>query len=275
MSINKFGSSSGSTTTVAARGERGIGFALTPDNDYDIRGHRLTNLKDGEDNSDATTVSQVESIKVKSENLSQELTTLKRKIESDALLADHEAGNFLAKKLRIRDVGFPRIDTDATTKVYVDRNFSGISEDKTFYKALQKPIRDVGEPTLPSDAATKQFVESRAGMSLVTFYASTPIGINYLWGVGLNTHSHIITHKAMILKVALYSSNKDVVMVANCSYGTESFEVSKRAGEQSTLTNFLKPKIIPKDSVIAVSSNVINNEENTSFKLDLYMLYVY
>jgi len=275
MSVNKFGSSTKSTA--GARGERGVGFVLTADNHYDVQGRRLTNLKDGEDDNDATTVSQLKSIgerileDEKVETLSRDLNSLKNKVESEAMLSDRDTFN--AKRRRIQDVALPRRENDAVTKLYVERNFLSVGEDKSFFNALQKPIRHLGEPSLPSDAATKSFVESKC-LSMITFYAAAPMQRNHMWTLVNTNEWYIMTHKALLVKAALHCNKKEVAMNVQCHLGSEKIVVAKIAGDQSTLSVFPSPKTIAKDTNIAVSNMIEFEDYGTIFQLDLYVTFV-
>ena len=102
MSLSKFGQT---TKRSGVRGERGTGFALTPDSDYDMMNKRLTKLAPGVDLEDAARLDQIS-----------------EEIEKKALSAESSDGPFNAKKKRVTEVGFPRHASDAATKVYVDRN---------------------------------------------------------------------------------------------------------------------------------------------------------
>src|SRR5207253_1209352 len=114
MPVDKFGQSSKPVSTGSGpRGERGIGFVLTANGNYDLGNKRLTKVGTAILPTDAATLSKITELK---ENV-------KRTLENEVLSLDPSDGNFNGMKKRIRDVAFPRQSNDAVNKVYVDRNF--------------------------------------------------------------------------------------------------------------------------------------------------------
>jgi len=285
MSVNKFGSSTrkvasngGGGGGVAIRGERGTGFVLTPDNHYDMQGKKITNLLDGQDSRDASSIAQLTSIgesvlELQSINtdLLRDLNTLKNKVDSEAMLSDRD--KYYAQRKRIQDVALPTRDNDAVNLMYLEKNFLGLAADKSHFNAQQKAIKNVGAPLFSTDAATRGFVENKC-LSVITFYAAAPMQRNHMWTLVNTNEWHIMTHKALLVKTALHCNKKEVAMNVQCHLGSEKVVVTKVAGEQSTLSVFPSPKTIARDTSVAVSNMIEFDDFGTIFQLDMYVTFV-
>src|SRR5207253_10857090 len=139
MSVNKFGQrrkEEQQRVSDGRRGDRGIGFVLTADDDFDVQGKRLTAVGEPKDATDAATVALVRALEDETartfatkaevnelaletadkvervilpalEMVTNDVATLTGKMENDVLAIDPSDGNYVASKKRIRDVAFP------------------------------------------------------------------------------------------------------------------------------------------------------------------------
>jgi len=292
MSVDKFGHSpKGSDGT--ARGERGIGFQLTPDNHFDIQDRRLTKVGEGVDDKDATTLEQLIALKRETEQkiddfqkqLGQKidlyLTPFKQKIaldlgilERNVILFDKDEDVFKARKKRIRDVAFPRAREDAVNKLYVDNFSLRLNTEKKFYQAEDKPIRDLGAPTLPTDAATMKYVNENKGLSVIKFFVTSPLVADSQWAAYSYQIGHTITAAAKLVKAVLYTSEITPAYVVRCDIGTEeNLMISKLDGSQSNPNYYFPPKCIPENTIIQVHNVQPFTTEKINFHLDLYISY--
>jgi hypothetical protein len=263
MPVDKFGQSSKAVETgPSPRGERGIGFILTADGNYDVMNKRLTKVGTPILPTDAATFSEIIDLK---ENV-------KRTLEHEVLSVDASDGNFNGMRKRIRDVAFPRHSNDAANKVYVDRHFLGLSDDKTYFSASQKPIRDLGEPSLPTDAVTKQFVRDNF-FTVTSFNALSPMEEKAKWSVGHFT-DHVVTHPLILKKVTLYSSDINSTIIVELKIGNKIEMIVKQLGELSTTTTFHNPINVQKNTSMSVSNVTAIVENDVRFQLDAYFTFI-
>jgi len=135
MIISKFGSPL--ETHRGVRGERGVGFDLTSDGDYDMKTKRLRNVGDPEAANDAITLA----------HLKKSLTLFENKTTS--------AFENLAKKLddHLKDIPFditPDGDLSLKYKTVVGENGVEIQE--------KRKVKNIGYPTHSEDSTHRKFV---------------------------------------------------------------------------------------------------------------------
>jgi hypothetical protein len=190
-------------------------------------------------------------------------------VTSNALMLEND--NYMAKKKRIIELAVPRNSLDATNKVYVDRNFLGLNEEKVAYDAQEKRVVGLAAPINPSDAANKEFVLNSC-YSPVKFHAMGPMEAKSAWLANL-THQHVLTTPAKLMKAALFCSDRTSSIVISCKIGNEEFLISKSEGEWSTTTVYPASKVLEKDAIITVHNMNEFEKEDVFFQLDLYLVY--
>ena len=264
MAVNIFGQSpkQGVESLEGKRGDRGVGFHLTQDNQFALQHIRLTNVADAVDAQDAATLSQV----------TTNVTLMQQQLDyvkTNAMSVEN--GAYSAKRKRITEIAVPNDDYDAANKLYIERNYLGLNDEKTAYEAQSKRICKVAAPTEPSDVATKQFVQDTCP-SLITFQATSPLDANAYFHTHFLVADHIVTGRAILLKAALYCSDVNSTIVVLCHIGNASFPMNKAEGELSTKVTYHTPKVIEKDSRIRVHTADSFAKEGVTFQLDLYIV---
>jgi len=141
----KFGLTSRNRTNKAEKGEKGIGFKLTVDNNYDIDNKRLTNTAKATENKDA----------INKEYFDTNIENYIRK---------HQEIDMNGKT--IKNLSWPKENDDAIPKKYLYQNALLFDSKSNTINAKDKKIMNVLDPVDDKDVATKHYVDLTIKSSL-------------------------------------------------------------------------------------------------------------
>lgn len=176
MSIDKFGRHAVSTSSTANIGKPPIGFHLTVNGDYDMKGKLVCNVGYAKNNTDAISKKYLDDSCITKgsntnydaknkliRNVQQPLVAddvvTKRYLEKEALVKNFD-GHYDVGEKRIINLRSPLQDSDAATMGYVKNGVMLKTEDGN-YNLQMKRIVNVGEPVTVTDVATAKFVQSQ------------------------------------------------------------------------------------------------------------------
>lgn len=176
MSIDKFGRHGVSMTSTVNIGKPAIGFHLTVDGDYDMKGKLVTNVGYAKSNTDAVSKKYLDNACITKgnntnydaknkliRNVQQPLmaddVVTKRYFEKEALVKNFD-GHYDAGEKRIVNLRQPLQDSDAATMGYVKNGAMAKTEDGN-YNLQMRRIVNVGDPVIVTDAASAKYVQSQ------------------------------------------------------------------------------------------------------------------
>jgi hypothetical protein len=161
-----------SKTFKSEKGDPGIGFKLTHDNNYDMDNKRLVNVGEPKEHKDAVNKDYLASFHNKNEDIDMKNKAIKNlswpNDNNDAvpkkylyqygLLLDNKINSFNAKDKKIVNVLDPENLQDVATKNYVDSLDSAIQDSliKRITDANNNRIKNVGDPVEDGDAVNKK-----------------------------------------------------------------------------------------------------------------------
>ena len=140
------------------RGLPGVGFSLTEDGNYDLKGKELKNVKEGTEKTDAVTKAYVDGHSTNTNYL---------KVDgSSMMIGDLNINNH--KILNLKDITNLSIDSEAVNKKYVDTEL-GLKIDKTEDSVVESPqggklVRYLSDKGL---ITPKMYIEDQFGDSII------------------------------------------------------------------------------------------------------------
>jgi hypothetical protein len=161
-----------SKTVKSEKGDPGIGFKLTHDNNYDMDNKRLVNIGEPKEHKDAVNKEYLTSFHRKNEEIDMNNKAIKnlswpidnndsvpkKYLYQYGLLLDNKINSFNAKDKKIVNVLNPENLQDVATKNYVDSLDSAIQDTlmKRITDANNNRIKNVGDPVDDGDAVNKK-----------------------------------------------------------------------------------------------------------------------
>jgi hypothetical protein len=161
-----------SKTFKSEKGDPGIGFKLTHDNNYDMDNKRLVNVGEPKEHKDAVNKEYLTSFHRKNEEIDMNNKAIKnlswpidnndsvpkKYLYQYGLLLDNKINSFNAKDKKIVNVLDPENLQDVATKNYVDSLDSAIQDTlmKRITDANNNRIKNVGDPVDDGDAVNKK-----------------------------------------------------------------------------------------------------------------------
>jgi len=155
------------------KGEPGIGFKLTHDNNYDMDNKRLVNVGWPEEVKDGVNKEYLTSFHRKNEDIDMNNKAIKnlswpngnndavpkKYLYQNVMLLENNINSFNAKDKKIVNVGDPENLQDVATKNYVDSLDSAIQDSliKRITDANNNRIKNVGDPVDDGDAVNKKY----------------------------------------------------------------------------------------------------------------------